>query len=312
MLSIGKLVSGAEQYYLGVVAAGGEEYYTGSGEAPGVWMGEGAERLGLGGEVEPEQLRMVLEGMSPLDGTQLVPRRLAAGRVAGFDLTFSAPKSVSLLYGLGPDEVADAVRSSHDAATRDALRYLERHALYARRGAGGEKRVETTGAVAAAFRHRTSRAGDPQLHTHVLLANVVLGSDGRYSAPDTRLIYFHGRTAGFVYQAVLRAELSSRLGVSFELTHNGLAEIEGVDKAMLRAFATRRSEIEVRLEQWGATSARAAEVAALDTRSAKLSPPADGSSNASLRDTWRERRRAWPRPRRAGRPPRTGSRPDHL
>ena len=160
---------------------------------------------------------------------------LLAG-VAGFDLTFSAPKSVSLLYGLGPDEVAEAVRSSHDTATRDALHYLERHALYARRGAGGDQRVETTGAVAAAFRHRTSRAGDPQLHTHVLLANVVLGSDGRYSAPDARLIYFHGRTAGFVYQAVLRAELSSRLGVRFETSHNGLAEIEGVDKEMLRAF----------------------------------------------------------------------------
>jgi Ti-type conjugative transfer relaxase TraA len=292
VLSIGKLVSGAERYYLSVVAAGREEYYTGSGEAPGVWIGEGAERLGLGGEVEPEHLRMVLEGASPLDGAQLVPRRLAAGRVAGFDLTFSAPKSVSLLYGLGSDDVADAVRSSHDAASRDALRYLERHALYARRGAGGEQRIETIGAVAAAFRHRTSRAGDPQLHTHVLLANVVEGSDGRYSALDARLIYFHGRTAGFVYQAVLRAELSSRLGLRFEPSHNGLAEIEDADKAMLRAFATRRSEIEVRLEQWGQTSTRAAEFAALDTRPAKNPTASGGSPHASLRDTWRERARA--------------------
>ena len=140
---------------------------------------------------------------------------------------------MSLLYGLGPDHVADEVRTSHDAAAKDAVRYLERHTLYARRGSGGEQRIETTGALAAAFRHRTSRAGDPQLHTHVLVANVVEGSDGRFSAPDARLIYFHGRTAGFVYQAVLRAELSARLGVRFEPTHNGFAEIEGMDKSIL-------------------------------------------------------------------------------
>jgi conjugative relaxase-like TrwC/TraI family protein len=176
-------------------------------------------------------------------------------------VTFGAPKSVSLLYGLGPDWVANAVSRAHDTAAKDALRYLERHALLARRGAGGERRVATTGAVAVAFRHRTSRSGDPQLHTHVLLANIVEDVDGRWSAPDARLVYFHGRTAGFVYQSVLRAELSEHLGVRFEPATNGLAEIEGTDKAMLRAFATRRTEIEVRLEQWGATSARAAEIA---------------------------------------------------
>ena len=291
MLSIGKLVSGAERYYLGVVASGREEYYTGSGESPGVWVGEGSERLGLDGEVDPEHLRLVLDGIFPGDGNSLVTRRPAAGRVAGFDLTFSAPKSVSLLYGLGPDWVGDSVRSAHDTATKDALTYLERHALYARRGAGGETRVATTGAVATAFRHRTSRAGDPQLHTHVLLANVVEGADGKWSAPDARLVYFHGRTAGFVYQAVLRAELGRSLGVRFEVPAKGLAEIEGMDKAMLRAFATRRSEIEGRLEEWGTSSARAAEMAALDTRSPKARAGIEPSAGEpiSLRDTWLDR-----------------------
>jgi conjugative relaxase-like TrwC/TraI family protein len=166
MLSIGKLVSGAERYYLGVVEAGGEEYYTGSGETPGVWIAEGSERLGLDGEVDREHMRLVLDGISSVDGNPLVSRRPAAGRVAGFDLTFSAPKSVSLLYGPGLDWVAHAVTRAHDTAAKDALRYLERHELLARRGAGGERRIATTGAIAAAFRHRSSRSGDPQLHTH--------------------------------------------------------------------------------------------------------------------------------------------------
>jgi conjugative relaxase-like TrwC/TraI family protein len=125
--------------------------------------------------------------------------------VTGFDLTFSAPKSVSVLWGLGDTEVSKAVRRAHDGAVVEALGYLERHATMARRGANGVRRIGAGGLVAAGFRHRTSRAGDPQLHTHVLVANAVCGEDGRWSAPDARLLYFHARTGGFVYQAALRA-----------------------------------------------------------------------------------------------------------
>src|ERR1700722_11016982 len=145
MLSIGKMVAGAEDYYLGVVAQGKEEYYTGAGEAPGYWLGSGTDALGLGGEVAPDDLRAVLPGLSPRDGSPLSGRRASASRVSGFDLTFSAPKSVSVLWGLSNSETSVAVRTAHDGAVAEGLAYLERHATVARRGVGGERRIQTSG-----------------------------------------------------------------------------------------------------------------------------------------------------------------------
>ena len=134
MLSIGKMVAGAEDYYLGIVAQGKEEYYTGAGEAPGNWMGSGTDALGLRGEVAPEDLRAILAGISPQDGSPLAARRGGSSRVSGFDLTFSAPKSVSVLWGLSDSETSAAVRAAHDRAVAEGLAYLERHATVARRG----------------------------------------------------------------------------------------------------------------------------------------------------------------------------------
>ncbi|MGH9017032.1 MAG: MobF family relaxase [Acidimicrobiales bacterium] len=292
MLSIGKLVTGAEEYYLGVVASGREDYYTGGGEAQGVWLGRGSSALGLEGRVGAGQLRVLLAGFSPTDGRRLTGRPMGSARVTGFDLTFSAPKSVSVLWGLADPEVSRAVRRAHDAAVADALGYMERHATAARRGAGGERRIGAGGLVAAGFRHRTSRSGDPQLHTHVLVANAVEGSDGRWTAPDARLFYFHARTGGFVYQAVLRSQLAETLGVRFGLVEKGTAEILGIDQDLLRHFATRRADIEAALERRGASSPRAAQLAALATRPTKPSRDitlALGSD--SLPEKWRRRAR---------------------
>jgi Ti-type conjugative transfer relaxase TraA len=294
VLSIGKMVVGAEEYYLGMVAEGREEYYSGSGEAPGTWVGSGRHALGLEGEVGAEELRTLLAGFSPQDRTSLGFKRPAlSSRVAGFDLTFSAPKSVSLLYGLSTPEHSAAVRDAHDQAVAEALTYLERHALSARRGAGGERRIETEGLVAAAFMHRTSRAGDPQLHTHVLAANAVKGSDGRWSAPDARLLYFHARTAGFVYQASLRAGLVETLGVRFGPVRRGAAELADVDLVVLGGFSNRRAEIEEYLFLRGGTglgdsSRRTAELAALATREPKSHAVGQEQGSVALRDRWRQ------------------------
>src|SRR4051812_9761420 len=182
MLSLGKFSLGQEDYYLGEVASGLEDYYLGSGEAPGEWLGVGADELGLSGLVGGDDLKAVLCHRVPGTGTPLT-RLQGAPRIAGFDATFRAPKSVSLLYALGEPEVSNEVRNGHAAAVRAALGYLEREAAKARRGKGGLVQVDASGFVAAGFRHRTSRAGDPHLHTHVLVANVVHGSDGRWSAP---------------------------------------------------------------------------------------------------------------------------------
>lgn len=264
-MSIGKLAAGQQEYYLSAVAKGVEDYYTGHGEEPGRWLGGSAERLGLSGTVEANDLRAVLSGVDPRDETAL----LRCVRVPGFDATFSAPKSVSLLYALGDGTVPRRVVAAHEAAVDAAVGYLERNAALVRRGHGGLEQIGSSGFVAAAFRHRTSRAGDPQLHTHVLIANAARGVDGRWSALDGRQLYLQQRTAGFVYQAHLRAELTRSLGVSWLPAHNGMADIAGIAAVVLREFSQRRVEIEQRLEETGASSARAAQVATLATRQAK-------------------------------------------
>ena len=131
--------------------------------------------------------------------------------------------------------------------------------------------MPASGLVAAAFRHRTSRAGDPQLHTHVLVANLGRGPDGRWSALDGRRLYAHARAASFVYQAVLRAELTRTLGLEWLPVRNGIADLVGVPKPVLRAFSRRRAEIQAALAERGTSGPRAAEAAALATRQAKQS-----------------------------------------
>jgi conjugative relaxase-like TrwC/TraI family protein len=282
------MVGGAEEYYLSLVAHGRDEYYTGSGEAPGTWMGSGAADLGLAGQVTPEDLRAILAGISPANGAPLAHLRRSGNRVAGFDLTFSSPKSVSLLYALGSPVQAAAARAAHDLAVAEGLAYLERHALVARRGTDGLRQIDTSGLVAAGFVHRTSRNGDPQLHTHVLTANVVHGADERWSAPDARGLYFHARTAGFVYQASLRASLVESLGVSFGPVRHGAADLAGMDNKVLRRFSTRRVEIEAYLSEYGGSSKRSAELAALATRAPKATRSDPAPDAVELRAQWRQ------------------------
>jgi len=164
--------------------------------------------------------------------------------------------------------------------------YLERYATWTRRGHGGIEQVRGDGLVAAAFRHRTSRAGDPHLHTHVLVANAVRGTAGRWSTVDARHFYWHSKTAGYLYEAHLRSELTARLGVRWTKAIEGIADIEGVPLDVLGAFSTRRAEIEERLAIGGG-SPRAAEIAALTTRKAKK----HDVDPTTLRSRWREQAR---------------------
>lgn len=128
MLNIGKLAVGGGEYYVEVVASGVEDYYLGSGEAPGWWTGAAAHRLGLSGRVLPSDLQAVLAGQHPRTGEALRSGK-GGPRLPGFDLTFRAPKSVSLLWALAGPEVGEEVRAAHDRAVQTAMTYLERHAL---------------------------------------------------------------------------------------------------------------------------------------------------------------------------------------
>lgn len=208
-------------------------------------------------------------------------------RMPGLDLTFSAPKSVSVLYGLATPEVSRAVRDGHEAAVRAAVGYLERAAGHGLRGHQGDRRqarrVGTSGFIAATFPHRSNRCGDMQLHDHVVVVNLLLGTDGRVSALDSREIYRQGRTAGFLYQAALRYELTSRLGVEWGPVRNGYAELVGIPEPVRRQFSKRRQQIVLALEEAGRNDPRAAQAATLATRPLK----AAAADPTSLRDRWR-------------------------
>ena len=246
MLSIGKLTVEQSRYYERQVAQGRDDYYSGRGESPGRWTGRASEALGLGGVVDGEGFMALMEGRDPGTGERL--RRVGGrSKVAAFDLTFSAPKSVSVLFAVGDRALAGALVDAHEAAVGAALGYLEREACRVRRGRGGVLREAGEGFVAAAYRHRMSRAEDPQLHTHVVAANMARGADGRWTALDGTPIYQHARAAGFLYQAHLRAAVRERLPwVRWGPVRNGMAEIEQISPEVLREFSTRRRQIEER------------------------------------------------------------------
>jgi conjugative relaxase-like TrwC/TraI family protein len=268
MLSIGKLGKGQERYYLEKVAEGAEDYYSGEGEEPGQWLGDAARELGLSGEIEPDQLVAMLTGMNPATGKPLGLISVAGrGSVPGFDLTFSAPKSVSLLRALGGKEVGAEVKAAHQRSVEAALKYMEANACLTRRGKGGATFVKGNGFIAAGFMHRSSRNGDPQLHTHVLIANATQGPDGKWTRLYHPAIYEHAKTASYIYEAHLRHELTRTLGVEWQPVRKGIAEIKGFEDEWLKAFSTRRAEI---LEAAGeGASARARQVATLATRKTK-------------------------------------------
>jgi conjugative relaxase-like TrwC/TraI family protein len=266
VMSIGKVSTGQENYYLSAVAHGAEDYYTERGEVPGRWIGSAADELDLAGDVDDDTFRGVLAGVDPSTGVRL---RRGNARVCAFDLTLSAPKSVSLLWALGDPDTAAAVVTAHEVAVDAAVAYVEREAIRSRRGHDGLESLEGDGLIGAAFRHRTSRAGDPQIHTHVVVANTTFCEDGVWRTLDGRHLYAHARTAGFLYQAELRHALSQALGVRWEPVAKGVAEVAGMPHDVLREFSRRRIEIEQAMQTGGDGSIPSARRLAVTTRATK-------------------------------------------
>jgi conjugative relaxase-like TrwC/TraI family protein len=187
VLRVSKLTDA--EYVLEQVAGGLEDYYLGKGEAPGVWAGALAGRFGLEGVVGAEELRALIDRLDPDSGVPL-PAGAKPARVRAFDATFSAPKSVSLLHALADPETASHVGIAHVDAVHTALDFLEAKAAVTRQQVGGvRQRVGTSGWAAATFVHRTSREGDPQLHTHAVIPNLVCRPDGAWVALDGAALY---------------------------------------------------------------------------------------------------------------------------
>lgn len=193
---------------------------------------------------------------------------------AGWDVVFRPPKSYSVLWAVGGPEVGGAIHAIHHEAVEHALAYLEDAAAAARTttSVAGERqrvRVETSGFVGAAFDHRDSRAGDPLLHTHLVIANVTQRADGTWAALDPRGLYAHARAADGIYQATFRHLAERRLGLATEPVINGWADVQGVPREVIDAFSKRSADIEAELARIGAHSANARQAAALATREAK-------------------------------------------
>jgi len=230
------------------------EYLTAApGEVPGVWSGREAGELGLSGDVTVEQLEALLSGRDPVTGRllgrELVDRPTQGGgvvrAVSGFDATFSAPKSLSVWWALTGDR---RLLEAHDTAVAAALSHLERFGSTTRiRSNGARLHPDTNGLTMATFRQTTSRADDPQIHTHAVISAKVQTADGRWFALDARYLKRHQRMLGGLYQSVLRAELTNRLGVDWRPIVNGQAEIAGVPDDLLGVFSKRTADIDAAL-----------------------------------------------------------------
>jgi hypothetical protein len=302
------LAKAGKDYYLRKLGeiSPGEDYYLRGGTATGRWRGSGAAELGLEGSVSAEGLVRLFDGQHPATGEQL-GRSLRKDGVAAWDVTFSADKSVSLLWALGDPHTRRQVLEAFEAATSQALGYLESVAS-STRGAtktpvlddhghpvlneDGTPRfrvetwpIQTSGYVAASFTEFTSRADDPQLHTHVVVANKVKGTDGVWRTVDGRLLYRYQLAAGYLHEAVLRRALTQRLGVRWQPVSNGMADIAGFTRPQIEAFSRRRHQLETwRQDQGLPDTAAARQVAVLATRNPKRDHPL-----ADLEVEWRQR-----------------------
>jgi len=313
-----EVVTGAEDYYVRGV--------TEIGERPGQWIGSGTSELGLSGTVRPEQMALMYgQGLHP-DATVDDPKSLGApfrrykgveqrlaealaanpgvdgeewakiqhkirttgdrSAAAGFDLTFSPPKSWSVLWAAAPDEESrELIWAAHHEGVQAAVDYLEAEACFSRVGRNGVRQVDGNGLVGARFDHRQSRNGDPQMHSHLAVLNRVLCADGQWRALDGREIYAAAAAASGMYDAVRESRLEATLGVVHEFRRAGDAEreIRGVSDEAIRMFSSRRRAVEAALTPLLAEYEQRYGVPANDVVRAQLSERATLASRPAKR-----------------------------
>jgi conjugative relaxase-like TrwC/TraI family protein len=300
-------------YHERSLGRGLDDYYSEWGERPGIWWGGGADLLGLEGYAAPGSIVSLFEGRDPLSGDLLrrptsdgfvtrrvfdpesggvVERQVTQKRVGGWDFAFSAPKSISLALTFGDAETRRDVLAAHRTAVEAALRLLESEAVRVRVGAQGAFRHETHGLLAVVIEHAWARAvsekatPDPQLHTHVVVANMAKSreddSDWWRTLDMQPVLREWKRAASATYQAVLHHEISTRLGWQWAEPHNNLAELKQWPSSVLRAFSRRREQIEAFLAGGETTWART-QAAAIQTRQAKGEARDEAADRAAAR-----------------------------
>ena len=262
MLSVKSLGAASSELAAYYESLARDDYYEAGSEPPGQWQGRLAHELDLYGTVKPGQLGNIFRGIHPITRVPL-SKNAGDGHKAAWDLTFSAPKSVSLVWAISDQPTQAAISRAHDQAVAKALAYLEKRAFSSR-----DRQEPQSGKgsiLAAVFQHGTSREMDPQLHSHAVVANLGLRIDGSWCALD-----FDTRwkmAAGAVYRAELAYHLQS-MGYDIERDASSF-RIADIGKDMTDSFSKRRQQIIAELEKTGYTGAKAAGVAALATRQTK-------------------------------------------
>jgi conjugative relaxase-like TrwC/TraI family protein len=244
-------------YYAGLAdgpaaaGAGPVDYYLDPSEPPGRWTGNGRTAVGVDGEVSGDDLRALLLGVHPQTG-HLLGRAFGDTSARGFDITFSAPKSVSVLWALTEvGAVRREVAIAHDAAVAATLEWVEAHGALSRRGRQGVHQVDTRGLAIAVFRQHTSRTADPQLHSHAIVSGKVQDETGRWLSLDARWLKQQQRSISYVYDAALRAELTARLGLAWEPVAEGAghADLTAVPAALRDLFSQRARQVDAKLAE---------------------------------------------------------------
>jgi conjugative relaxase-like TrwC/TraI family protein len=243
-----KLSAGRADYYLREIARDREEYLSGQGESPGEWLGGSAAALGMQGVCSAEEFQRVFAWRHPQTGQQL-GRAPRSDAMPAWDLVLRPVKDVAILYGLGDDRTRRAAREAHQVGLRAAVAYLDGQ-VGTRRGRGGAEHVGGEGLLAVGFTHRTSRAGDPLLHTHLVIVNRTQGPDGQWRTLDSRDLLVHRQAADAVYRAAYQHELTRTLGIRWgEPDRWGNRAIQGMPDELVRAFSKRHEQITAELQR---------------------------------------------------------------
>lgn len=256
------------QYYLDMTQS---DYYANRYEQAGYWLGKGAELLGLSGPVQGEQLQNLFDGFSPDGKTKLVQNAGSPDRQKALDFVPAPDKSISVQWAMsGPEERA-VIERIHDEAVQAVADFLQENAAHTRRGKGGTK-VEPVGLVIACFTHGTSRALDMQLHTHMVIINIGMRSDGTSGALHNPALFELRKQADMIYQTHLALGLRMELGLKLEADGQAF-RIVGVPREVCDFFSKRHASIVEHKKAHGLDGPLAGNIAALATRPKKQHVP---------------------------------------
>jgi conjugative relaxase-like TrwC/TraI family protein len=329
-MSMARLSAGAGYRYLLRHTAAGDaartqstslvDYYAATGYPAGRWLGSGLTGLNDGagipaGSVVTEQaLAALYAGRDPSSGKPLgrpfltyasVDGKVRRHAVAGFDLTFTVPKSVSVLWAMADARTHELISEAHQSAVEDALRFVEARVAGTRSGHNGTQRLAARGLIGAAFDHWDTRAGDPNLHTHLVIANKVQGPDGQWRSLDARILHKAAVAISELYDNLIADRLTNALPVEWSHRDRGrnrtaAFELDGIDDPVLTEFSQRSINVQTRSAELAAKfraehgrfpsrveRTKLAQQATRETR-----PDKTAHALADLLTDWRQRARA--------------------